>query len=120
MSPNRKPKLSLIAAACALALAATCAAGAPDVRAQMMGDDSGQMMGGMIGGGQMASMRTLMSWMQGTEINAAPTVPEPEFNAELRALGKLLYGQHCEICHGANGDGEGRRATELSPRPVIS
>jgi mono/diheme cytochrome c family protein len=65
----------------------------------------------------MASMRTLMSWMQGTEINAAPTVPEPEFNAELRALGKLLYGQHCEICHGANGDGEGRRATELSPRP---
>jgi len=117
MSPNRKPKLSLIAAACALALAATCAAGAPDVRAQMMGDDSGQMMGGIMGGGHMASMRTLMSWMQGTEINAVPTAPEPEFNAELRALGKLLYEQHCEICHGANGDGEGRRATELSPRP---
>jgi mono/diheme cytochrome c family protein len=103
-----------MSAASALALAAICAR-APDLRAQVQG--GGSSMGNMMGGGNMASMRTLMSWTQGTEINAVPTEPKPEFNWELRARGNLLYGQHCEVCHGANGDGNGRRASELSPPP---
>ncbi len=83
--------------------------GGPDVHAQMIG--------GMMGQGHMASMQPLMSWIRGTEISAVPTEPKPEFNSELRARGKLLYGRHCQVCHGANGDGSGPRASELSPLP---
>jgi mono/diheme cytochrome c family protein len=36
---------------------------------------------------------------------------------EFRALGKVLFVRHCAICHGVDGDGNGARAGELSPRP---
>jgi mono/diheme cytochrome c family protein len=71
----------------------------------------------MMGGQSSHAASALESWMQGKEIRGTPTEPEPEFSAELRAQGELLYGQHCAICHGANGDGNGSRANELSPRP---
>ena len=78
-----------------------------------MGGDMGQMMSG----GHMGSMPKLMAWMNGEEISVSPTEPQPSFTPELRARGELLYGEHCTICHGAKGDGAGRRADELSPRP---
>ncbi|HUA34032.1 MAG TPA: c-type cytochrome [Candidatus Binataceae bacterium] len=81
--------------------------------AQMMGGDMGQMMSG----GHMGSMPKLMAWMNGEEISVSPTEPQPNFNAGLLAHGELLYGEHCTICHGAKGNGAGRRADELSPRP---
>jgi len=101
---------SAIAALCALTLSAVCAL-APGARAQMMGGDQ------MIGGEHSWTMGALMSWMQGGEITFAQKEPKPEFNSELRATGQRLYGLHCAICHGANGDGNGKRASELSPRP---
>jgi mono/diheme cytochrome c family protein len=31
--------------------------------------------------------------------------------------GRELYGEHCQKCHGANGDGKGPKADELSVSP---
>ena len=80
---------------------------------QMMGSS----MGPMMGEGHMQAMHELMDWMRGADIKVAATAPKPKFNSGLRAAGKTLYAQHCEVCHGADGDGNGVRATELSPRP---
>jgi mono/diheme cytochrome c family protein len=33
------------------------------------------------------------------------------------ASGKQIYQQHCQSCHGANGDGKGEKAPELSTAP---
>ena len=33
------------------------------------------------------------------------------------AAGRQLYGDHCQKCHGANGDGKGPKAAELSVSP---
>jgi mono/diheme cytochrome c family protein len=104
---NRMPTAA--AALCCLILGAACAF-APAASAQMMG-------GNLMSGEHMRAMEPLMSWMQGSDITVALTEPQPEFSAELHARGKLLYGQHCAICHGDNGDGNGKRASELSPRP---
>ncbi len=71
----------------------------------------------MMGGEHMRAMGALMSWMQGSETEFAQTEPKPEFTSELLAEGQTLYSLHCAICHGANGDGNGKRADELSPRP---
>ena len=96
-------------------LLAIIAAGsfAPKAWSQMMGGS----MGSMMGGGNMQAMEELMSWMHGENVPTVPTKPKPEFNAELRATGEALYLHHCAVCHGPNGDGEGSRASELSPRP---
>lgn len=32
--------------------------------------------------------------------------------------GKALYGAHCAICHGDNGDGRGLRRAGLDPPPA--
>ncbi len=37
--------------------------------------------------------------------------------AEALAAGKESYRQHCQSCHGANGDGKGDKAPELSVAP---
>jgi len=42
------------------------------------------------------------------------TIPD---SADLRALGKEEFVDHCVGCHGARGDGAGRAATFLSPLP---
>lgn len=88
-----------------LSVALIVVAVATSVSAQMMGE------------GHMRAMQPLMAWMQGADIDARPSAPAPAFNAQLHERGKLLYGQHCTICHGPGGDGNGRRASELSPRP---
>jgi mono/diheme cytochrome c family protein len=33
------------------------------------------------------------------------------------AAGHQIYQQHCQSCHGANGDGKGEKAAELSTAP---
>ena len=38
-------------------------------------------------------------------------------SARTVALGRELYGQYCVGCHGESGDGEGRAARFLDPRP---
>jgi mono/diheme cytochrome c family protein len=43
--------------------------------------------------------------------NPVPSTPEA------LAAGKQLYQQHCQRCHGANGDGKGEKAPELSVAP---
>ncbi len=35
-----------------------------------------------------------------------------------RAAGQRLYADHCAVCHGASGQGDGPLATGLIPRPV--
>lgn len=37
--------------------------------------------------------------------------------ADAIAAGKTTYQQHCQRCHGANGDGKGEKAAELSVAP---
>ena len=37
--------------------------------------------------------------------------------AEALAAGNQIYQQHCQSCHGANGDGKGEKAPELSTAP---
>ncbi len=87
---------------------------APFARGQMMGSQTGEMMGG---GGGMGWMRTLMAWMNGAELKLVPAVPKPSPDSSTLALGKRLYGEHCAVCHGAKGDGNGPRASGLSPAP---
>jgi mono/diheme cytochrome c family protein len=36
---------------------------------------------------------------------------------EAIAAGHQIYQQHCQSCHGANGDGKGEKAAELSTAP---
>jgi mono/diheme cytochrome c family protein len=43
-----------------------------------------------------------------------PVVPSGQVLAE----GRQIYGQHCENCHGENGDGKGQKAAELSTAPT--
>ena len=65
----------------------------------------------------MRSMGDVMAWMNGAELKFHPTKPEPALDASMRSLGGRLYSQHCAVCHGVKGDGNGPRATQLSPSP---
>jgi len=41
----------------------------------------------------------------------------PAITAELAARGRKLYAQHCSVCHGPDGRGDGTAAYFLQPRP---
>ncbi len=87
---------------------------ARSTHAQMMGHHMGPMMERR---GGMRSMHDVMAWMNGAELKARPAKPEPALDASMRSVGEYLYSRHCAVCHGAKGDGNGPRATELSPSP---
>jgi mono/diheme cytochrome c family protein len=47
-------------------------------------------------------------------------IPVPEHrlaSAEARARGRLLFLEHCALCHGDKADGRGNRREGLSPPP---
>lgn len=70
-----------------------------------------------MGSAQVRSKQALMSWMQGTELEARPSGPEPQFDEYMTKLGAAWYGELCAVCHGPHGDGNGPRAHQLFPRP---
>ena len=51
-------------------------------------------------------------------LSAAPLVsPDGESNGVAPQSGPELYSRHCAVCHGSNGDGNGRAARHMYPRP---
>ena len=78
---------------------------------------SAQMTASGMDSAQMQSRQALMSWMKGTELEARPSGPEPQFDDNLRLLGAAWYGELCIACHGPQGDGNGRWASRLFPPP---
>lgn len=58
-----------------------------------------------------------LPWVIGPD-EGTPTRPAPPQNARLRALGQSLYQSRCAQCHGEAGDGKGRVAAQLNPRPT--
>jgi mono/diheme cytochrome c family protein len=50
---------------------------------------------------------------------AAPRPPAGLFvSRQARERGGVLFSKHCAICHGANGDGRGRRQEGMHSPPV--
>ena len=46
-----------------------------------------------------------------------PVTPLPTDTSETVAIGERLYQEHCASCHGADGDGQGKVAADLSTKP---
>ena len=60
-------------------------------------------------------------WLPKLTIDAYPTTyvrPSVPYNALSIAHGLQLYGDHCAICHGTEGYGDGPAAAGLRPRPA--
>jgi len=56
--------------------------------------------------------------------SAAASAPSAAFPAgadpsavQQQELGKAIYAEHCEVCHGVEGDGAGPAAENMDPRP---
>jgi mono/diheme cytochrome c family protein len=81
--------------------------------AQMTGSDMGLIMRG----GGVRSMHTLMAWLNGAELKAVSVQPEPRLDSRMRSVGKRVYNDHCAVCHGDKGDGNGPQAVGLRPPP---
>lgn len=59
--------------------------------------------------------RAVQNW---TAVAKARKLKNPvPATGESLAAGLQLYRQHCQSCHGANGDGKGEKAQELSVAP---
>lgn len=59
--------------------------------------------------------RAVQNW---TALATARKLKNPvPSTSESLAAGLQLYQQHCQSCHGANGDGKGEKAQELSVAP---
>jgi mono/diheme cytochrome c family protein len=67
------------------------------------------------GSGLLPSLR---AWLDGAELPAEPTTPEPPVDAALRARGAALFTEHCATCHGERGDGTGPTADQLAHPPA--
>jgi putative copper export protein/mono/diheme cytochrome c family protein/peroxiredoxin len=60
-------------------------------------------------------------WLPKLTIDAYPTTyvrPLVPYNALSIAYGLQLYGEHCAVCHGPEGYGDGPAAAGLRPRPA--
>jgi putative copper export protein/mono/diheme cytochrome c family protein/peroxiredoxin len=60
-------------------------------------------------------------WLPKLTVDAYPTTyvrPKVSYNALSVANGLQLYGEHCAVCHGAEGYGDGPAAAALRPRPA--
>ncbi|MBV8758791.1 MAG: cytochrome c, partial [Deltaproteobacteria bacterium] len=68
--------------------------------------------------GGTGTLATLHAWLDGAELPAEPSGPEPTIDGALRARGAQLFAQHCTTCHGARGDGTGPTAVQLLHPPA--
>jgi copper resistance protein D len=60
-------------------------------------------------------------WLPKLAVDAYPTTyvrPLAPYNALSIANGLQLYGEHCAVCHGEEGYGDGPAAAALRPRPA--
>lgn len=60
-------------------------------------------------------------WLPKLTVDAYPTTyvrPLVPYNALSIANGLQLYGEHCAVCHGEEGYGDGPAASALRPRPA--
>ncbi len=60
-------------------------------------------------------------WLPKLAVDAYPTTyvrPLVPYNALSIANGLQLYGEHCAVCHGEEGYGDGPAAAALRPRPA--
>jgi mono/diheme cytochrome c family protein len=79
-------------------------------------------MGGPMAGGPMAGgpggdgMTALTDWIRGAYVKASVGDP-PEFDDAMRSKGAELFSELCASCHGADGDGKGKEADKLNPKP---
>jgi mono/diheme cytochrome c family protein len=68
--------------------------------------------------GGTGTLATLRAWLDGAELRAEPTGPEPAIDDTMRARGAALFAEHCATCHGAHGDGAGPTAKQLAHPPA--
>jgi mono/diheme cytochrome c family protein len=68
--------------------------------------------------GGTGTLATLHAWLDGAELPAEPTGPEPAIDDALRTRGAALFAQHCATCHGARGDATGPSAAQLRHPPA--
>ncbi len=68
-----------------------------------------QMNSGMMG--------EVMKWLTGEEIVVDLSGPRPPEDAGTVERGKIIYGKHCSICHGDNGDGKSIRSVDMQLKP---
>ncbi len=61
---------------------------------------------------------SLHAWLDGAELPAEPTGPEPVLDDAMRARGAKLFTEHCATCHGERGDGTGPTGAQLIHAPA--
>ena len=63
-------------------------------------------------------LRELLSPDAGTQSQSVTVLPPPQMPAaSVPPVGRELYIVHCSACHGVDGNGDGRAARHLWPRP---
>ncbi|MDA9865140.1 c-type cytochrome [bacterium] len=63
-------------------------------------------------------LRTLaLAGLLASSVSFSAHAQENAIAPELLRLGTGLYAQHCAICHGPNGEGDGALAGEFTPKP---
>ncbi len=66
---------------------------------------------------QVASSRPHADHVAVAEEDPAPLEPPAAVDDPVVARGRALFAKHCTICHGEQGDGQGKFAYLLNPRP---
>ncbi len=68
--------------------------------------------------GDPSTLGTLRAWLDGAELPADPSGPEPAIDDAMRTRGAELFAEHCATCHGSLGDGTGPTAAQLMHPPA--
>jgi mono/diheme cytochrome c family protein len=68
--------------------------------------------------GASGTLDTIRAYLDGAELPAVPSGPEPVIDDAMRARGVELFAKHCATCHGPTGDGTGPTARELAHPPA--
>lgn len=83
--------------------------------AEMMGGAGTMGGGGMMG---MSMQRHHFAMMKGIDPRYASRRSPLDPSAQDVQVGRRLYEQNCEACHGVRGRGDGEAGTQLRPRPA--